>query len=1496
MTRKKILMISLVLLAIISLGAVSAADDVSIDDAQVLDDLNLDDNSDISIEDASTDVISDDDSDIAIEDESNSIDDSKETLGSSKLGDDAQVVTSANFFDYFDANGNLKSSVSGDLTFKDEFSAIVPSITLNKGITINSDSAVLRNMAVKITATDVVLNGLTLISDASVGDLIYVGASDATLTNLDISYSVGDEDAIAINIDGADNVEITNSSIFFESSVSSDEKTAIAINVFDALDILIDGNDITTKLPALFVQNYDWDYMLMGLTTVNPIKFKEVDGLVFSNNIQDSTINNGDASYATSQSMFIVGCNDINIINNDFSMVDTLTPVGTNIYIYAFTIGFTTASNIIGNNFNIFTNGGSADAGTAYAIQVVEADLNITDNIIVSKSNGPNLGIYAASMNGEDSHLYISDNFINVTGLATTSSSGWGLVSGIEIQNGIGQIYNNTIYTYNTEGYDENNYLFGVSYAQWMGGQRSFDVRDNVIVTEGKYAVSVIDADSLNVTGNTLIAHDLSGDDAVNPGDCAQTDIRDNTDEIPSPVEPITPNIEITADNVWNGYSNDIIVNVTGMQDTETVIATGSVTIKINGKEETIELVEGIATYTIPAEDIVTGANTVTVSYSGSDEFEAGTATASFKTLDGVVTNETFFDYFNRAENGRLYAYIPNGVTLDFQGAFYSTPERNFTMNINKPVNIITSTHDAFIDLNTTAGSLFGEDPGDSFAITYGGSGTNVTDIVFHNSQIWVFNAHNVTLDHINNTIEDQRVGSGNGATSIRANSTYVTVKNSYFYTRNNGGSSSLVMAWADHCTFDNNTIVVEGNVGNMIYLTTYNVDVPSGVLANQYNTITNNKIYGFKEPAAICWGLVISGANNLIEGNFIDYGGTGINAQWGQGDFVNNTYRNNVLINGSAFNAPDGSTVYNNSVAGAMNTGKNTIAYNNTVGKNLTVGIGATAYDNTANGLIVNENATAYDNIINGATQVNGKNAVVRDSELNGAVTLKGDNSKVLDSVIAGNVALNGNNTLLQGSDVDGNISFGTKSAGTATVDENFINGQITTKASNNNLVITNNVIHTDEEYAIVLKSSNNVVEYNQLYALEKKGEEAVSFDASKNNTVENNYPPYMPKIEIETPVIWIGNSADIVITVSNLEGAETILATGNVTVKINGKEETIELTEGKATYTIPAEDITSGENTVTVTYNGADDFATGEENATFTPLDGVVTKDTFKYYFDEENNGALFPYVPEGATLDFQGDFLGAYTTNINKPVNIVSTTGDAFIETNKTGSFNILEGGSGTNVSGLSFLNTAFYIDGINMVANMSGVGSGTGFLCIRQNSEYVTVKNSYFENGGTGSSCVVIGTSSHCTIDNNVLNATKNSGNILYITTYVGTGATPTYNSITNNVIESQVSSAFCYAIAVIGGYNNIENNTINHPGAGIVQQSTWGGAPQPNGFNTYINNTLTGGCGLTAMVNSTVVNNTVEGAMTLNADCTAEGNTVNSLTVNGANCIVKETTP
>jgi hypothetical protein len=38
-------------------------------------------------------------------------------------------------------------------------------------------------------------------------------------------------------------------------------------------------------------------------------------------------------------------------------------------------------------------------------------------------------------------------------------------------------------------------------------------------------------------------------------------------------------------------------------------------------------------------------------------------------------------------------------------------------MVIDKPIHMISSTKDAYIDLNTKAGSMTGESPGDSFEI-----------------------------------------------------------------------------------------------------------------------------------------------------------------------------------------------------------------------------------------------------------------------------------------------------------------------------------------------------------------------------------------------------------------------------------------------------------------------------------------------------------------------------------------------------------------------------------------------------------------------------------------------------------------------------------------------------------------------------------------------------------------------------------------------------------
>ena len=609
-----------------------------------------------------------------------------------------------------------------------------------------------------------------------------------------------------------------------------------------------------------------------------------------------------------------------------------------------------------------------------------------------------------------------------------------------------------------------------------------------------------------------------------------------------------TVTVEYSGDDTFNSFSTTkkftvldkenatILSSIYPVAGKDTVLicvpfGTGNVTAIINGKEEILELVDGVAYYDIPEGVEITEIN---ASYAGNARLNPGNA-SGFKYLNNVVTQDNYMYYFSQPDSGKVFAFIPDGTTLDFQGSIINPDQLNKVFfDVSKPLNIISSTNDAYIDLNTTAGSLLGENPGNRFTISRGGSWSNVTGIYFHNTQLWVFNTTHVVLDRVSNVIEDQRVGSGVGATSIRANSTWVTVKNGYFYTRNNGGSSSLVMAWADYCTFDNNTIVVEGEVGNMIYLTTYNVDIPRGVLANVYNNITNNRILAHdKTPAGICWGLVISGANNYVADNYIDYGGIGINQQWGQGDFINNTYTRNVLVGGASASFLPTSTVYNNNIEGTATTGADTLFFNNTVGKALTVSAGAEAYDNTAGGLTLSgAGAIVHDNIIDGATTISQGSMEIYNN------TFLGDNAIKFS-------AANTKNNNFYNNSVVGYIEFGNKNA------------------IGNNIV--NNTIITSKNYAVDLKTytgtGTNVVD-NILYSAKGMGNAAVNHKEDATLTIDN-YPVENADIVIETEPIKVGQDA-----VFNISTNVTSIAQAKVV--INGRDYTVNLTDGKGTLTV--------------------------------------------------------------------------------------------------------------------------------------------------------------------------------------------------------------------------------------------------------------------------------------------------------------------------------------
>ena len=227
------------------------------------------------------------------------------------------------------------------------------------------------------------------------------------------------------------------------------------------------------------------------------------------------------------------------------------------------------------------------------------------------------------------------------------------------------------------------------------------------------------------------------------------------------------------------------------------------------------------------------------------------------------------------------------------------------------------------------------------------------------------------------------------------------------------------------------------------------------------------------KSPAAICWGLVISGANNYVADNYIDYGGVGINQQWGQGAFINNTYTGNVLIGGASANFLPTSVVYNNTIEGTASTGANTVFFNNTVGKALTVGAGAEAYDNTAGGLTLSgADSYVHDNVIDGATTISQGNIIVENNTFLGDNAIKFSNANAKNGIFA-------NNTVV------GYIEFGNKNA--------------------KNNTITGNNITTSHNYAIDLKTytgTETVITDNILNSNSGFG------DAAVNKTLQRKFP----------------------------------------------------------------------------------------------------------------------------------------------------------------------------------------------------------------------------------------------------------------------------------------------------------------------------------------------------------------------------------------------------
>jgi hypothetical protein len=226
-------------------------------------------------------------------------DNSENILGnSSEL---SNVVTNDTFYSYFDEDGFLRDSITfEELTFNGTFSDVSDYIILNKAIAIKGNNALLNNIAFVIDSEDVELNGLNLVATGSLGNLITVGASNVNLYNLNMSYIVDDEMANVISVSARGtltDVNIVNNTIYFESHIETDEDLTTAINLEDVEDVIVDNNEIAVSFPGLYVGTYDYDYFMMGLCYVNPVRLYEARSVKLTNNKLGVKVNSYDASF-----------------------------------------------------------------------------------------------------------------------------------------------------------------------------------------------------------------------------------------------------------------------------------------------------------------------------------------------------------------------------------------------------------------------------------------------------------------------------------------------------------------------------------------------------------------------------------------------------------------------------------------------------------------------------------------------------------------------------------------------------------------------------------------------------------------------------------------------------------------------------------------------------------------------------------------------------------------------------------------------------------------------------------------------------------------------------------------------------------------------------------------------------------------------------------------------------------------------------------------------
>lgn len=406
------------------------------------------------------------------------------------------TVTPSDYTTKF-TNGVFNDASVDEVIFNGDFSsASYTTLNFNQSITVTATSATFENIGFGLLHNGIVLNGATIIMNAPNG-----------------------ADCYAIDIESASNTIVINNKITYTCGYDNAAKYNYAIKAMDSENLTIYGNEINATVP---LKQPNW-YAVSTIASdyVAGVAVGSCNNFRFDKNNLTVIGNKRVGGFPTLDAFIIAQSANAKIRGNNIHESDIVTT--TNQYSYIYGIDAYTCNNLTICSNNVIMNGNKSNTnyegngtGAAYCIQLTgpHTGVKICNNNLTTKNKGPNLGIYSQNYYGETS-ITVCGNHINVTGKA--GSDPWSLVSGMELQDTYATVCGNTIDVANVDEYQEEYYIFGISYCQSTSGNHTYNICNNTVrVPHGDYAVYLDNVVNSNVYNNYLIAYEETGNEAVN--------------------------------------------------------------------------------------------------------------------------------------------------------------------------------------------------------------------------------------------------------------------------------------------------------------------------------------------------------------------------------------------------------------------------------------------------------------------------------------------------------------------------------------------------------------------------------------------------------------------------------------------------------------------------------------------------------------------------------------------------------------------------------------------------------------------------------------------------------------------------------------------------------------------------------------------------------------------------------------------------------------------